>query len=206
MFEDRVDAGVRLCQKLSIYSERMNFIVVGLLRGGLIPAKVISDKLNLKLFPLMVKKIPTPNNSELALGAMISPKETYLNNDLIKDLKISDLELNKIIIQKWIELRFIRSKYKINKKEFKNKNVLLVDDGVATGATVLVSQEYLRKNGARDIILATPVIATDTFNIVKKHFDAIIYLIKVKDFNSVGQFYKNFNQVADKEIEQILNI
>jgi putative phosphoribosyl transferase len=206
MFEDRVDAAKQLCPKLEKFSNKKDVIVIGLMRGGLVTAKTISQVLNLKLKPLVVKKIQDPQNNELAIGAMTSLKDIFLNDALIKTLNISEFDINKQISIKWKEIRIISKTFNINYKGFKNKDIILVDDGVATGASVIAARDFLKKLGVNKIILATPVIATDTLKSIKKYFNEIICLIKENDFYAVGQFYKNFEQISNQELARILNI
>jgi putative phosphoribosyl transferase len=205
MFVDRVDAANKLCPKLSKFSNKEDVIVVGLMRGGVITAGIIAKTLNLKLKVLLVKKISDPSNSELAIGAMISRKDIFLDNNLIKKLNISEPEISKLIFERWKDIQQLSKKFKINFKGFTGKTVILVDDGVATGATAMVAEQFLKSKGVAKIYLATPVIAYDTFKIINKHFAEIIYLIKENDFYSVGQYYSNFEQVLDEEMVRLLS-
>ena len=206
MFEDRADAGFKLCPKLKKFSDRKNIFVVGLTRGGVLTAKAITSCLSLKLFPLIVKKIPAPGNEELAIGAITSVKDVFLNSLLIKRLNIPKEEIENLVKQKKQEIKKLSQKLKTDYNILKNGDVILVDDGVATGASVIASREFLKKTGVKKIILATPVIAEDTLSEIMKYFDDVIYLIKERDFYSVGQFYKNFGQISDEEVARILNI
>ena len=204
MFEDRADAANKLCPKLSKFSNREDVVIVGLMRGGVITASIISKALKLKLKPLIVKKISDSANSELAIGAIISPKVTFLNERLIKKLNISEFTVNKLILEKWQEIQTISKKFKTSYQGFEGKTAIIVDDGVATGASVLVAENFLRLRGTKKIILATPVIASDTYKLIQKYFDEIIYLIKENNFYAVGQFYKNFEQVSDEKVRDII--
>ncbi len=206
MFEDRVDAGLKLCPRLKRFAGKSDTLVAGLTRGGVATAKALSKTLNLKLYPLIVKKIPAPGNEELAIGAIVSPEAFYLNRGLIKRLKISDSHIDAYKKIKLEEIGRLSARLKINYEGFKNKNIILVDDGVATGASVLAAEIFLRKKQVNNIILATPVIAQDTLSDIRKHFDGIVFLIKERDFYSVGQFYKNFGQILDEEVAKILGV
>lgn len=208
MFEDRVDAANKLCPKLKKFSDRKDTIVVGLTRGGIVTAKVIADFLNLKLKALVIKKIPASDDEELAIGAMISSKDIYWNKKLLKNLNIKIGDKLELIAKKEKEIKQQEKELKIKRRkdEFKNKNVILVDDGVATGASVIAAALYLKKNKAKKIILATPVIAFDTLLKIKKYFDLQFYLIKAKRFYAVGEFYNNFEQISNEKVARILNI
>lgn len=208
MFEDREDAANKLCPKLKKFSKRKDTVVVGLTRGGIVTAKVIADFLKLKLKALIIKKIPASDNEELAIGAMISSKDIYWNIKLLKDLNIKTSDKLELIDKKEVEIKQQEKELKIKriKDEYRNKNVILVDDGVATGASVIAAALYLKKNKAKKIILATPVIAFDTLTELKKYFDSQFYLIKAKYFYAVGEFYKNFEQISNEKVGKILNI
>jgi putative phosphoribosyl transferase len=206
MFEDRADAAIKLCPKFGKLANPKDVIVVGLMRGGVVTAHVIAKTLKLKLTALVVKKIPDPTNPELGIGAMVTLKDIYLNHKLIKKLNISDLQVNELIMLKWKEIQITTKKLnlKIN-YHFKGKTVIVVDDGVATGASVITASNFFWKRGVKQIILATPVIASDTYKSVRKYFNRIIFLIKENDFYAVGQFYENFKQVTDEEALSLLS-
>jgi len=207
MFENREDAGYRLCPRLKIFFNKKDYFVFGLTRGGIITAKKISSSLNLPLRAIVVKKIGAPENSELAIGAIISLKDIYWDLEIVKDLGISEKEKHLLALKKLNEVRELRKilKIRIISKELKNKTVILVDDGIATGASVIVAARYLKRLNVKNIVLATPVIAADTLINIKKYFDRVIYLEKRKDFYAVGQFYLNFEEISDEKVAKILN-
>jgi len=206
MFKDRADAAIRLCSKLKKFKDSKNTIVVGLTRGGVVVAKVISDSLRLNLEVLVIKKIGAPGNSELAIGALASAEDVYWNEDLVKELKITDWEKEYLVSQKEKEVREFEKELKIKTKpfEYKDKNAIIVDDGVATGATVIAAAKYLKRNKAEKIILATPVISSDVLRDISKYFDTVIFLKAATDFYAVGEFYKSFEQVSNEEVARIL--
>lgn len=207
MFEDREDAGRKLCPKLKKFLNKKDFIVVGLTRGGVVTAEKISSLLNLPLKALVVKKIGAPQNPELAIGATTSLQDTYWDLRLLKSFNLSQKEKEKLALQKLREVKalhkFLKIKYK--KKDFKNKTIILVDDGVATGASVIAATKYLKRVKVKALVLATPVIASDTLVNIKQYFDDIVYLEKRKDSYAVGQFYYNFEEISDEKVANILN-
>ncbi len=206
MFEDREDAGLKLCPKLKKFFSKKDCIIIGLTRGGVITAKEISSSLNLPLKAIVVKKIGAPGNNELAIGAIISLKDIYWDLKTVKSSNLSVKEKHILALEKLKEVRKLQKILKIKKRgnEFENKTVILVDDGVATGATVVAAAKYLRGVNVGKIVLATPVIAADTLNNIKKYFDKVIYLEKRDDFYAVGQFYLNFEEISDEEVASIL--
>ncbi len=205
MFEDRQQTGFLLAKKLEKFAERKDVLVLGLARGGVVTAKIIATFLNAHLDALVIKKIGAPNNEELAIGA-VGPKSTiYWNKDLVEKLRVSKEEKNMLKILKITERNLQDKALRGNKPlEISGKTVILVDDGVATGASVLVALKFLKKENAKKIILAVPLIATDTLRYIKKYFDMIISLKKIKDFGAVGEFYKNFPQVENSEVIKLL--
>lgn len=207
MFEDREDAGLRLCPKLKKFLNKKDCIIVGLTRGGVVTAKTISSFFGLPLRALVVKKIGAPQNPELAIGATVSLKDVYWDLDLLKRFNISNKEKRILITQKLKAVKALEKILKIKNRtsDFKNKNVILVDDGVATGASVIAAAKYLKRVKVKNIILATPVIAADTLVNIKKYFDIVVYLQKRTDFYAVGQFYYNFEEISDEKVARILN-
>lgn len=205
MFEDRREAGRLLAQRLSEFKNSKKILVLGLARGGVVVAKVISDILNVKLDTLVVKKIGSPQNNEFAIGG-VGPKDTvFWNNKLVKDLKISREDKERLMILKSAE-RNVQEKHLRGGKplEILGKTVILVDDGIATGATALAALKFLKKEKAEKVILAVPVIAKDTLKDIKTHFDMLIALKIKTNFYAVGQFYKNFPQVENEEVIKLL--
>jgi putative phosphoribosyl transferase len=203
IFEDRKEAGLLLSSKIS-FQDR-NSVVFAIPRGGVVVGCEIAESLNLPLDIVVVKKIGASNNPELAIGAVGPEKTLYLDESLIGKLGIIRDQISKIKDQKFRE-RLERERRLRGKKsyEIKNKTIILVDDGAATGATAIAASKFLKKKKAKKIILAVPVIANDTLISIKKYFDEIIYLDNPEEFSAVGQFYKNFPQIQDNEVIELL--
>ncbi len=201
MFENREQAGTLLALRLKKIIAK-DFIVVSLLRGGIILGKKISDYFNIPLKSLAVKKIGAPLNPELGIGAVTFDKTYYFNNYIMQELNISAAYKEAVLESKYREAKLLQKKIEKNTKiiSYKEKNVLIVDDGVAIGNTVICSSLYLRKQKAKGIILAIPVISKDIVNNIKKYFDKVIYLKIVNDLASVSQFYKYFPQITDEKV------
>lgn len=206
MFEDRQQTGFLLAKKLEKFAERKDVLVLGLARGGVVTAKIIATFLNAHLDALIVKKIGSPNNEELAIGAVGPKSVIYWNKDLVERLRVSKEEKNMLKILKITERNLQEKLLRGNKPlEISGKTVILVDDGVATGASVLVALKFLKKENAKKVILAIPIIARDVLRDIKKYFDMVITLKIEKDFGAVGEFYNNFPQVSNDEVIGILN-
>lgn len=206
MFEDREQAGEKLALKLKKVITGGDFVIVVLLRGGIVLGKIISDYFKIPLLPLSVKKIGAPMNPELAIGAVTSNRTFYFDNNLIDHLKVNDKYLKKMSEIKSKEAQELQNKFSIlprlrgvDKISLKNKQVVIVDDGVATGTTAICAGIYAKNRKAKEVILATPVIGKDSVGSIKKYFDKVVALKTADNLTSVSQFYKNFPQVTDEE-------
>ena len=206
MFRDRQEAAGLLASEIEKKIKGRDFIVAAILRGGIVLGKIIADYFNLRLVPLVIRKIGAPYEKELAIGA-IGPKKTiYWDRDLLDRLTIDSYYKTLILKQKSYELKKMEDVINVKQKplDFLDKNVIVVDDGVATGTTVMCANTFLKKVGAKSIILATPVISRDTFDDMNKYFDKVVALEIVENFYSVGQFYRYFPQVEDEEVKRLL--
>lgn len=206
MFLNREEAGIRLASKVARLKNVKAAIVVAIPRGGVVVGKVISLVLQIPFSALLVKKIGAPANPELAIGATGSDSIVYWDEEIIKSLKMSHKN-RKQALKKTVET--IREKEKslgIKPPDVKGKSVILVDDGVATGATAIAASLILAKLGTQKIILATPVISKRTKNELKKYFDKIVAVETPNDFQAVGEFYQEFPQVEDEEVKKLLTL
>ncbi len=204
MFKDRQEAGEKLTLKLRKIITGEGFVVVALLRGGIVLGKRISDYFNIPLLPLAVKKIGAPLNPELAIGAVTFDKTSFFDKDLIKHLSVDEDYIKSSQEAKWTEAETLQKQFK-SKISLKDKKVVIVDDGIATGTTAICAGIYAKKEKAKKIILATPVISKDVLKNIKRHFDRIVSLKIADNLTSVSQFYKHFPQVTDEEVIEILN-
>ncbi|MBS3103287.1 phosphoribosyltransferase [Candidatus Woesearchaeota archaeon] len=205
MFKDRFDAGKQLAEKLIKYKGRKGTIVFGIPRGGVEIGFEISRKLKLPLEPIITKKIGFPGNEEYAIGAVGPGKEYILDDDAIKGSGISRDYINEEIesLNRLIEERY--KAYKIKKlPNARNKNIILADDGIATGNTMKLSIQLLRKQKPKKIILAVPVAPKDSIKMLKSHADELICLDTPLAFFAIGQFYENFAQVSDEQVIEYL--
>lgn len=207
IFKDRLEAGKKLAEVLAkdkeIEKERKNIVVLSLVRGGAIVGCQIAKKLNLSHFPLVVKKIGAPFNEELAIGALCN-EEFFLDKQLIKRLNLNENQVaNQIKKAKKSQEEYLK-KF-INKKKIpslKNKIVILVDDGVATGASVKVALQYLKKQKVKKAILAVPVAPSDFDS---SGFDRSFILHRDPFLSAISQFYYEFGQLKEKEVEGIFS-
>lgn len=207
MFKNREEAGQLLAERLIKFKNKKNTVVLAIPRGGVVVGYSVAKKLVLPLDIVVVKKIGAPLNPELAIGAVGPDKTVFWDRDLIRELGISEevqqAELDLIDAVRTKRENMFRKQRK--PVALSGKTVLLVDDGVATGATIFAAQKYLKKKKIAKVILAVPVIAKGTLQIVAKLFDTVISLRIPTDFEAVGQFYKEFPQISDDIVIKILS-
>ncbi|HKQ20939.1 MAG TPA: phosphoribosyltransferase family protein [Nitrososphaeraceae archaeon] len=197
--------------------EGSDIIVIGLPRGGFVIAEIIAKKLSCKLYMLLVKRLRAPYNEELAIGAVAGDGSSYLNKSLIKELKISDEYIDTELSNQLKEIKRQADMYDEEKKNFLNekditvdgKTIIIVDDGAATGSTMLATITSLRnKYNPKSIIVAVPVSPKDTVDLLRQegidHVEVIICPSNNK-FRSIEQFYQHFDQVSDKQILDIIS-
>ena len=187
VFQDRTQAGKKLASRLSSRKKDKNLAVVAIPRGGVVVAYEISNSLHLPLLPLVVKKIPTPGVPELASGAM-APEGLFLGE---KSKSVERL-INK------------RIKRYGGLPDFRNKNIILVDDGIATGATIETAISYLKEKNAGEITVAVPVVSKFEFRKIKKLVSNVVALKIPETFDAIGEFYRDFSQVSDAKVIQLL--
>ena len=206
LFKDRQEAGRQLATALAHYKNLENAIVVGLARGGVITAYEVAQELSLPLAVFVVRKIGAPGNEELALGAVAETGESIYNEDLISAVGASRAYLQKTAERerKLADERSARYRGKQPRLSFKNQTVILVDDGIATGATMEAAILAMRHAAAKKVILATPVAAPDALRRLGKKVDEVISLFSPLDFYAVGAFYREFEQTSDEELIGLL--
>lgn len=207
MFKDRKEAGELLAEKLQSFKNKKDVIVFGITRGGVITAWEIASELKLPFEIIVIKKIGAPLNPELAIGAVGPGKTVYWEKKLLKDLFVTHDYKAEALDVKNQEREELEKNLRGKKKQLKiaNKTIILADDGVATGATVLCALKYFKKKKAGKVILAAPVIAKDTYDNIEKYFDSIVTIEVANDLNAIGQFYKDFSQVENKEVKDIIS-
>lgn len=204
MFTDRTDGAAKLVEKLKNIDKK-NTIVLALPRGGVPVADIIASKLGLEFDILSVKKIGFPANPELALGAVTEDGAIYINDTIRKMSGLSEKELD-VLIKKNQELAVNKSRYFRFGKEgisVKGKNVIIVDDGIATGATIEACINQVKRVGARKIMIAVPVAPKDILEKLLHQVDEIFVLETPSPFVSVSKWYENFDQVYDTEVREI---
>ena len=218
-FYDRREAGKYLAEKVKAYiknnfnseTERESFIVMAIPRGGVIVGDIIASELETDMDIIISKKIGAENNPELAIGAVMADGSYIINEDLVNRIKISDEYIHKQIEmqKKEIERRLLEFKGKKDySNELKDKIIILVDDGIATGATILAAAKWIKeKQHSKRLIVAVPVAPAESNILDKLHqiSDKAIVILTPYDFAAVGQFYEHFDQVSDNEVKEIMD-
>ena len=204
MFTNRTDAGKQLAKKLEFVKEQ-NPIILAIPRGGIIVADAVASFLDCKLDIIVSRKIGAPFNSELAIGAVLHDGSYFPNSEVVKMLQIpqSYIDSEKAEQMKEIQRRLISYRGSVH-YDFVGKTVVLVDDGLATGATMVVAALWVKKQKPKNIIVAVPVGSRETVQKLVEIVDEVVVLSIPDFFNAVGQFYKNFDQVDDKEVQEIM--
>ncbi len=203
-FYDRTQAGEKLAQALLSFKGRKDVIVAGLARGGVVVAHALAKLLDLPLDVIVIRKIGAPHNEELALGAIDENGEGLFNQSIITALGVSEAYLKEEVKrQKQVAQKRLES-YGRETNSFKDKIVVLVDDGIATGASMRVAIHSAKKKGAKKIIIAVPVAPPETVQELESDGDIVICLHKPLAFQAVGQFYEKFDQTGDEEVIMLL--
>jgi len=204
LFSNRTDAGKQLAKKLE-FVRKENPIILAIPRGGVMVADAIASFLGCKLDIIVSRKIGAPDNSELAIGAVLHDGSYFPNSDVLKILQVSQryIDLEKAAQMKEVQRRLISYRGSIQ-YELSGKTIVLVDDGLATGATMTVVALWVKKQNPKKIIIAVPVGARETIQKLAKIVDLVVVLAIPDFFNAVGQFYENFDQVEDIEVQKIM--
>jgi predicted phosphoribosyltransferase len=208
IFTDRMQAGRLLAEEVARrgYADA---IVLGLPRGGIPVAAEVAAALKAPLDVILVRKIGAPIQPELAMGAVVDgdAPEFVRNEDVIRELGITDQEFQQ---EAQRQLRVIEARRALwvagrARAPVKDKTVIIVDDGIATGATIRASVHALRKQGPKQIVVATPVAPPDTVEALRQEADDVVCLETPMYFGAIGLFYLDFSQVSDAEVTAILN-
>jgi len=200
LFKNRYNAGKLLAKKLSAYKNKKEVIILGIPRGGVEVAFSVAKALKATLSVVVTKKIGHPFNPELAIGA-VSPDNYILD----EDYKDKEGYAKKAIKELNVE---IKKRYKLYTEgklpQLKNKIVVVVDDGLATGHTMLAAIKYIKSKNPKKIIAAIPVAAQDSYEKIKATADEVICLRVPIFFSAVGSFYREFEQLEDEEVMELL--
>ncbi|KAF0458957.1 Phosphoribosyltransferase [Gigaspora margarita] len=205
--QNRVQAGKLLADEIAkkYNNDNNDVIILALPRGGVPVAYQISQHIKAPLDVFLVRKIGVEGHEELAMGA-ITETSTIYNEDIIAMLHINQESINRVIKRESAELQRRNEKYRKGKPapDVTGKTTILVDDGIATGATMRAAYTSLRKLNPKKIVIAVPVAAPDTLTKMSKEVDDIICLLVPKNLGGIGAWYQDFTQTEDKEVLELL--
>lgn len=207
-FRDRKDAGRRLAAVLMRYRDERP-IILALPRGGVPVAAEVAEALDAPLDLLIVRKIGVPQQPELAAGAVVDDTKPIVvrNEDVIRMAGVSQADFERVRTAEIAEIGRRRSRYLGDRPhpELKDRTVIVIDDGIATGATARAALEALRRRHPRLLVLATPVAPTDTLEMLRRQADRVECLESHTIFGAIGNFYDDFRQVSDEEVISALS-
>lgn len=206
-FIDRYEAGKILANELKEYGNKSNVIVLALPRGGVPVAYEVAEFLSAPLDVFIVRKLGVPGHQELAMGAIAMGGTVVFNDEIVHELNISKAAIDHVIKTEEDELKRREIKYRGNRlfPKLTDKTIILVDDGIATGATMRAAVQALRKHKPASIIIAVPVAAISTCEEMEQIADQVICPLKPEIFYAVGQWYQDFTQTSDEEVYELLN-
>lgn len=207
IFENREQAGELLSEKLKNYKNNKDATVIGLARGGIVTAAAIAKNLNLPLDIIAPRKISSPVNPELAIGAITQDGQAVLDKDLINGMGITQSYIEKEIEKEKLEAQRRLKIYRAGKESLnlEDKIVILVDDGIATGSTIKAAIKSVKSQNAKNIIIAVPVAAKDIIDELKKEVDRVICIETPINFLAISMYYKYFSQTKDEEVKKIMS-
>jgi putative phosphoribosyl transferase len=206
-FSDRVDAGKRLVSALA-GTVKSDSVVLAIPRGGVVVGFQIASAFNLILDVIVPRKIGAPGNPEFAIGAVTQDGSIVLDEKILRYLNISDdyIDAEAKVQKKEIERRLEEYREGRSPAELKGHDVILVDDGIATGSTMKAALMSIRKSEAKSITVAVPVGPEDTIQALEKKADRVVCLYTPQHFNAIGEFYEDFNQTSDEEVKELLTV
>lgn len=206
-FQDRSDAGCRLAKALAEYKGR-NAVVLALPRGGVPVAAEVAAALDAPLDLILVRKIGVPTQPELAMGAVVDGAAPIIvrNEEVIELSGTTADEFETACASELAEIERRRKLYigKRSRAEIAGRIVIVIDDGIATGATTRAALQAIRNRKPKELVLAVPVAPPDTVAKLRREVDALICLETPELFGAIGYFYRDFRQVSDKEVIAIL--
>ncbi|WP_245527997.1 phosphoribosyltransferase [Ammonifex degensii] len=202
---DRVDAGRQLAARLKGRNYPRG-LVLAIPRGGVVVGAEIARELKLPLDVIIPRKIGAPGNPELAIGAVTQDGIPLFNEDLVQRLRVTPEEKEVLVREalEEVERRLKRYRASLPPVSWRDRTIILTDDGIATGFTVLAALRSLKRASPREIILAVPVAPPDTLSFLRPEVDELVCLYAPEFFMAVGQFYEHFEQTTDEEVIALL--
>ncbi len=205
-FRDRRDAGRVLARELASYRGNTGLLVLGLARGGVPIGWEVAAALGAELDVFLVRKLGVPQWPELAMGALASGGVVVMNDDVVSSLQISDEQMRHVIDRETAELHRREHAYRGGRPpaDTRGKTVIVVDDGIATGASILAAVRALRAGSPDAIVVAVPVGPRSVCQLLAEEADDVLCATMPEDFEAVGQVFADFRQVSDDEVRELL--
>jgi predicted phosphoribosyltransferase len=205
-FFNRNEAGRLLAENLSPYANRDDVIVLALPRGGIPVAAEVAKRLNAPLDVFVVRKLGLPGHPELAMGAIASGGVRVFNGEVVNALRISDEVIDAVSAEELTELQRREKAYRagLPPLDLEGKTVIVIDDGIATGSTMLAAVSALRQLNVARIVIAAPVIAASTYSEMQCAADEVAAVMLPENFYAVSLWYKDFPQTTDNEVRHLL--
>ena len=205
-FHDRSEGGRLLAENLGNYAKRPGALVLALPRGGVPVAAVVARRLRAPLDVFVVRKLGLPGHAELAMGALAAGGVRVVNNDVVDSLHIPQSVFDSVAVEEQQELERRERLYRgeLPPPNINGKTIILIDDGIATGSTMMAAVAALRQLNADRIVVAAPVIAGSTYYQMRSVADDVAAVIVPEKFLGVGQWYEDFSQTTDDEVRELL--
>ncbi len=205
-FRDRTEAGELLAEKLTHYANKSDVIVLALPRGGVPVGAQVAKRLGVPLDVFVVRKLGLPGHPELAMGAIASGGVRVFNGDVVNAFRIPDEVINAVTAEEFQELKRREQSYRddLPPPEVEGKTVIIVDDGIATGSTMVAAISALQQLNAGRIVVAAPTMARTTYVYLRENSDEVVAVIVPEEFYGVGQWYEDFSQTSDEEVHRLL--
>jgi putative phosphoribosyl transferase len=206
IFRDREDAGRRLAGAVARYAGRDDVVVLALPRGGVPVGFEVATRLGAPLDVMIVRKLGTPGQPELAMGAIASGGVRVMNEEVISGLRIRQDSIDAVAEREQREIERREDTYRGGQPplEVRDHTVIVVDDGLATGATMRAAVAALKQRGPARIVVAVPTAATDSAELVRGEADEVVCLATPEPYFAVGIWYENFSQTSDQEVGALL--
>jgi predicted phosphoribosyltransferase len=206
IFHDREQAGRELAKNLGRYAGVPDVIVLALPRGGVPVAFEVARALRAPLDVFLVRKLGLPGHPEYAMGALASGEVRVINERLLAEVGVSAQVVERVVEREERELRRRERAYRgdLPALELRGRTAILVDDGVATGSSMLAAVEAVRKRGARKIVVAVPVAPRESIRLLRGSADDVVCVASPEPFLAVGRFYADFEQTSDEEVLDLL--
>jgi putative phosphoribosyl transferase len=206
LFQNRTDAGRQLASQLHDYANREDVIVLGLPRGGVPVAYEVAQALNVPLDIFLVRKLGVPGHEELAMGAIASGGTIVLNREVLDLLPDAEGYVKAVAVREKVELDRRERAYRGSRPhpDLTNRIVILVDDGLATGASMRAAADALRAHDVARIVVAVPVAARETCAAIRKQVDETVCVATPELFYAVGMWYRDFSPTTDDEVRELL--